>query len=90
MNDFTGRRGHEGPVAEWGNVAPLYFHEEDLPMYSTPTVERFGTLRELTQAGKSDPGWDISVGIGEDADQPSGCTANASPNSAAGCVGSRS
>ncbi|HEY9516903.1 MAG TPA: lasso RiPP family leader peptide-containing protein [Gemmatimonadaceae bacterium] len=59
-------------------------------MYSTPRVQRFGTLRELTQAGKSDPGWDISVGVGEDSDQPSGCTAAANPGSAAGCIGGRS
>jgi hypothetical protein len=59
-------------------------------MYSTPTIERFGTLRELTQAGKSDPGWDLSVGTGEDADQPSGCTASAAPGSHAACVEARS
>ena len=58
-------------------------------MYSAPRVERFGTLRNLTQ-GKSDPGWDLSVGIGEDADQPTGCTANAAPGSAAACIGGRS
>jgi hypothetical protein len=59
-------------------------------MYSTPTIERFGTLRELTQAGKSDPGWDLSVGVGEDADQPNGCTANAAPGSNAPGVAPRS
>jgi hypothetical protein len=59
-------------------------------MYSTPSIERFGTLRQLTQAGKSDPGWDLSVGVGEDADQPNGCTDNAAPGSAAACVEARS
>ncbi len=59
-------------------------------MYSTPSIERVGTLRELSQAGKSDPGWDISVGVGEDADQPTGCTAAAAPGSAAACIDSRS
>jgi hypothetical protein len=59
-------------------------------MYSTPSIERFGTLRELTQAGKSDPGWDLAVGIGEDGDQPNGCTANAAPGSHAACVEARS
>jgi hypothetical protein len=59
-------------------------------MYSTPIIERFGTLRELTQAGKSDPGFDLSVGVGEDSDQPTGCTANAAPGSHAACIEARS
>lgn len=57
-------------------------------MYHKPQLERFGTLRELTQ-GKSDPGFDLSAGLGDDTIDP-GCTANAAPGSAAACVGGRS
>lgn len=57
-------------------------------MYETPRVERFGTLRELTQ-GKSDPGFDLSAGLGDDSVEP-GCQANAAPGSAAACVSGRS
>lgn len=58
-------------------------------MYHSPRVERFGTLRDLTQ-GKSDPGFDLSVGIGQDANQPVGCTKEAAPGSAAACISGRS
>ena len=57
-------------------------------MYETPKVERFGTLRELTQ-GKSDPGFDLSAGLGQDNVDP-GCTAQAHPGSAAACISGRS
>lgn len=57
-------------------------------MYETPRVERFGTLRELTQ-GKSDPGFDLSAGLGDDNVEP-GCEAHAAPGSAAACVSGRS
>ncbi|HEX5438677.1 MAG TPA: lasso RiPP family leader peptide-containing protein [Gemmatimonadaceae bacterium] len=58
-------------------------------MYQTPRIERFGTLRELTQ-GKDAFGIDQSIGIGEDSDQPNGCTAEAEPGSAAACITGRS
>jgi hypothetical protein len=55
-------------------------------MYHTPRVERFGTLRDLTQfGGKSDPGWDLSAGLGNDG-VAEGCTKEAAPGSAAGCI----
>lgn len=57
-------------------------------MYQKPTLERFGTMRELTQ-GKSDPGFDLSAGLGDDNVEP-GCEAHAAPGSAAACVSGRS
>lgn len=57
-------------------------------MYETPKVERFGTLRELTQ-GKSDPGFDLAAGLGQDNVEP-GCTAHAATGSAAACISGRS
>jgi hypothetical protein len=69
------------PGAAWpGELHPMEEH-----MYHTPRVERFGTLRELTRGGKSDPGWDLAAGLGNDNIQP-GCTAEAAPGSAASCV----
>lgn len=82
------RRGHDGRVTS-GHRTARAFNKEGVGMYQSPKVERFGTLRELTQ-GKSDPGFDLSVGIGQDANQPVGCTANAAPGSAAACIGARS
>jgi len=57
-------------------------------MYEAPKVERFGTLRELTQ-GKADPGFDLSAGLGSDNVEP-GCEAHAAPGSSAACVSGRS
>lgn len=44
-------------------------------MYQKPTVERFGTLRELTL--KQDAGFDLAMS--------QGCETNAAPGSSASC-----
>lgn len=49
-------------------------------MYQKPTLERFGTLRELTL--KQDVGFDLAMS--------QGCEHNAQPGSSAACDGSRS
>ncbi|HEX6965357.1 MAG TPA: lasso RiPP family leader peptide-containing protein [Gemmatimonadaceae bacterium] len=51
-------------------------------MYRKPMVDRFGTLRELTQAGwgsKPDAGTDLAAAFG--------CESHAAPGSSAACSG---
>lgn len=49
-------------------------------MYEKPTVERFGTFRDLTL--KNDAGFDLAMS--------DGCENNAQPGSNAACTGGRS